>query len=163
MSAQLGKEMLAECPLDDKPDSEWETYDSEAEDEDEDDADTTSDEPANEPAEAKAAPAPKKESEDKINLADVPFQGKNMKKSLTEKIVYQPNSRVKVAVTNKPEFDEDAGITRYERSVSITVKVGYSDEKLTFSDDEDIAKWIETVDFDDPQLSILDDGPENEE
>ena len=39
MSAQLGKEMLAECPLDDKPDSEWETYDSEDEDEDEDDDD----------------------------------------------------------------------------------------------------------------------------
>ena len=31
--------MLAECPLDDKPDSEWETYDSEDEDEDEDDDD----------------------------------------------------------------------------------------------------------------------------
>lgn len=41
--------------------------------EDEDDAETTSDEPAEEPAEAKAAPAPKKQDDDKINLADVPF------------------------------------------------------------------------------------------
>lgn len=85
-----------------------------------------------------------------------------MKKQLTEKTVYQPNSRVKVVVTNKPEF-EDSGLIRYERTVAITVKVGYSDEKLMFGTDEDIAKWIETVDFEDPQLALIEDGPENEE
>lgn len=86
-----------------------------------------------------------------------------MKKQLTEKTVYQPNSRVKVVVTNKPEFTEESGIVRYERTVAITVKVGYSDDKLLFGTDEDIAKWIETVDFEDPQLSLIDDGPEDEE
>lgn len=86
-----------------------------------------------------------------------------MKKQLTEKIVYQPNRRIKVTVTNKPEFDEEAGITRYERKVAITFDCGYSDEKIMFSDDEAIEKWISEQDFEDPQLSLLEDGPEEED
>lgn len=86
-----------------------------------------------------------------------------MKKQLTEKIVYEPNTRVKVTVTNKPEFDEEAGITSYEREVTIKVNCGRSNEKIQFGSDEDIAKWIETVDFEDPQMSLIEDGPEDEQ
>lgn len=86
-----------------------------------------------------------------------------MKKQLTEKIVYQPNRRIKVTVTNKPEFDEEAGITRYERKVAITFDCGYSDEKIQFTDDAEIQNWVEQQDFEDPQLSLLEDGAEDEE
>jgi len=86
-----------------------------------------------------------------------------MKKQLTEKIVYEPNSRVKITVQNKPEFEEDNGIVRYERKVTINVKVGYSNDKLTFASDDDIARFLENIDVEDPQMSLLDDGPETEE
>lgn len=76
-----------------------------------------------------------------------------MKKKLTEKIVYEPNRGVKVTVENKPELEE-AGVTRYKRKVTIVVEVGYSDQKLTFSKDEDIAKFVETIDFEDPQQEL---------
>lgn len=85
-----------------------------------------------------------------------------MKKQLTEKIVYQPNRRIKVTVTNKPEFDEEAGITRYERKVAITFDCGYSDEKINFADDAEIQNWVEQQDFEDPQLSLLEDGADEE-
>jgi hypothetical protein len=80
-----------------------------------------------------------------------------MKKQLTEKIVYQPNSRVKVTVTNKPEFDDESGISRFGRKVTIAVECGYSNEKLTFADDDAIAKFLENIDVEDPQQTLLDD------
>lgn len=86
-----------------------------------------------------------------------------MKKQLTEKIVYEPNRLVKVTVTNKPEFDEDSSIVRYKREVTIKISAGTSTDKLTFGSDDDIAKYIETVDFEDPQLDLLEDGAESEE
>lgn len=86
-----------------------------------------------------------------------------MKKQLTEKTVYQPNSRVKITVQNKPEFDEDTQITRYERKVTINVNMGSSNEKVLFSTDDDIAKFLENIDVEDPQLDLFEDGVENEE
>lgn len=84
-----------------------------------------------------------------------------MKKKLTEKIVYEPNSRVKVTVQNKPEFDEDSGITRYERKVTVAVDCGYSNDKMTFADDDEIAKFLENIDVEDPQQSLLDNNEED--
>lgn len=83
-----------------------------------------------------------------------------MKKQLTEKTIYQPNRAVKVTVQNKPEFDEETGVVRYERKVTIAVSCGYSPEKIAFANDDDIAKWVETVSFEDPQMLLLEDGPE---
>lgn len=80
-----------------------------------------------------------------------------MKKQLTEKIVYEPNGRVKVTVNNKPEFNDDSGITRFGRKVTIAVDCGYSNEKLTFSSDDEIAKFLENIDVEDPQTTLLDD------
>jgi hypothetical protein len=85
-----------------------------------------------------------------------------MKKQLTEKTVYQPNTRVKVTVQNKPEFDEDTQVTRYERKVTIVVDMGASNDKIMFGTDEDIADFLANVDVEDPQLSLLEDGPEDE-
>lgn len=85
-----------------------------------------------------------------------------MKKQLTEKTVYQPNTRVKITVQNKPELDEDTGITRYERKVTINVNMGASNEKILFATDDEIAKFLADIDVEDPQLSLLEDGPEDE-
>lgn len=79
-----------------------------------------------------------------------------MKKQLTEKTEYKPNDKVTVSVTNKPVVDEGA-VTEYKRTVTIKVEEGYDREKLVFGTDADIAKWIETVDFEDPQQSLLDE------
>ena len=73
-----------------------------------------------------------------------------MKRKLTEKVVYEPNDLVKIAVQNKPV---EGG--KYERKVTITVNLGFDDEKLTFNDDEDIAKFMETIDFQDEQTKLL--------
>lgn len=79
-----------------------------------------------------------------------------MKKSLTEKVVYKPNEKVQVTVTNKPALDEEGvAVIGYDRTVAITIKAGYESDKLTFSTDEDIEKFIETVDFGDPQQSLV--------
>lgn len=83
-----------------------------------------------------------------------------MKKQLTEKIVYEPNKRVKVTVQNKPRFD-DSGATSYERKVTVTVDCGISDEKVNFASDEEISKFLENVDVEDPQQSMFGDEEEN--
>lgn len=72
-----------------------------------------------------------------------------MKKHLTEKTTYEPNDLVKVTVQNKPV---EGG--KYERKVSITVNCGFADEKLQFSTDEDIEKWVADISFEDPQQAL---------
>lgn len=80
-----------------------------------------------------------------------------MKKQLTEKTEYKPNDKVKVTVTHKPVVDDGGHAIEYKRTVSITIDEGYDTEKIQFGSDEDIAKYIETVDFEDPQQSLLDE------
>lgn len=75
-----------------------------------------------------------------------------MKKKLTEKVVYEPNSRIKITVDNKPS--EVDGVTEYKRTVTIKVNAGTDREKLTFSTDDDIAKWVENLDFEEPQTAL---------
>lgn len=75
-----------------------------------------------------------------------------MKKALTEKTVYEPNKVVKVTVVNKPV--DVGGTMMYDRKVTITIDASASKDKLQFATDEDIAKWVEKVDFEDPQTSM---------
>jgi hypothetical protein len=75
-----------------------------------------------------------------------------MKKQLTEKTVYEPNENVKVAVENKPT--EIGGSIVYAHKVTITINAGAGKDKLSFSTDEDIAKFVETIDFEDPQTAL---------
>lgn len=77
-----------------------------------------------------------------------------MKKKLTEKIVYELNDDVKVSVENKPT--DIGGAIVFAHRVTITIAAGASKEKLLFSTDEDIQKWVESIDFEDPQTSLLD-------
>lgn len=78
-----------------------------------------------------------------------------MKKSLTEKVIYKPNLKVTVTVTNKPVFDDDGDVAvGYDRTVSISIKAGFESAKLAFVTDEDIEKFIETVEFGDPQQAL---------
>lgn len=78
-----------------------------------------------------------------------------MKKKLTEKITYEPNHNIKVAVSNVPVYEKENVVIGYNRTVTVTVNCGTDKEKLTFATDEDIQKWIDTIDFEDPQQSLL--------
>lgn len=78
-----------------------------------------------------------------------------MKKQLTEKTVYQPNSRVKVTVTNKPVLTEEGSVDRYEATVAIAYNAGSYKDRLKFGTDEDIQKFVEGMDIEDPQMSLL--------
>lgn len=68
---------------------------------------------------------------------------------------YKPNKKVQVTVTNEPFVPEEGGQTHYDRTVTIKVKLGSSTEQLIFKNAEDIAKFVETVEFEDPQQSLL--------
>lgn len=68
--------------------------------------------------------------------------------------VYKPNSNVTVTVTNKALENPDTGEVTYKRSVSIRIAAGESTEKLAFPEDDSIAKYVETVDFQDPQTEL---------
>jgi hypothetical protein len=76
-----------------------------------------------------------------------------MKKQLSEKTTYTPNSHVKVVVENKPVQDDKN--TQYEQKVTITVKAGIYNDKLAFATDEDIEKFMEKIDFSDPQTELI--------
>lgn len=73
----------------------------------------------------------------------------------TSKIVdvYNPNKKVEVRVTNTPKYEDDTFVA-YDRTVTIKIKVGTDKEKLTFVDDDSIAKFVETVEFEDPQQEL---------
>lgn len=75
-----------------------------------------------------------------------------MKKKLTEKAVYEPNTRITVTVDNKP-FEID-GRTQYEHIVTVKVKAGTSPDKLTFGTDDDIKEFVDGLNFEDPQTAL---------
>lgn len=79
-----------------------------------------------------------------------------MKKQFKEVTTYQPNKKVKATVTNTPVY-EDEVVTGYKRSVTITVNEGTDDNKLEFKGEDGLAKYVETVEFEDPQQSLLDE------
>ncbi len=80
-----------------------------------------------------------------------------MKKNSKITDVYKPNSYVTVTVVNKPEIisDEDSGAVVYDATVTIKINAGKNRrDKLVFAEDDSIAKFIETVDFEDPQTQL---------
>lgn len=78
-----------------------------------------------------------------------------MKKQLTNKTVYMPNPSVKITVTNKPVLDEEMGqIAGYDVSVDVKIKRNLMPQEVKFLSDEDIADFMGTVNYDDPQLSL---------
>lgn len=76
--------------------------------------------------------------------------------------VYKPNKRVTVTVKNNREEDFDSGAVTYNRSVTIKINdQRYASEPLRFDDDDSIAKYIEGVDFEDPNTTLdVGDGDE---
>lgn len=78
-----------------------------------------------------------------------------MKKTLTEKVVYEPNKKVKLTVSNIPVYDDDGLLIGYDPKVSISVKVGDTKEKLSFADTDELQKFIEDIDVEEPQQSLL--------
>lgn len=76
-----------------------------------------------------------------------------MKKTSKYVDVYNPNKQVQVTVTNSPKYEDDEFVD-YDRTVTIKIRVGRDKEKLTFDKDDAIAKFVETVEFEDPQQSL---------
>lgn len=78
-----------------------------------------------------------------------------MKKQLTSKTVYMPNPGVRVTVTNKPVFDEELGqVAGYDVSVDVKIVRRLAPHELKFSSDDDIAEFMGSVEYDDPQQSL---------
>lgn len=77
-----------------------------------------------------------------------------MKKQFKEVTKYQPNKKVTVTVTNTPQL-EDEVLVGYKRAVSIAINEGEEATKLEFRDDNALLEYIESVDFTDPQQSLI--------
>lgn len=79
-----------------------------------------------------------------------------MKKSSKITDTYTPNKGVTVTVINKPIEDEDTGTVVYDRTVTVKIKAGrFAPERLVFDEEDSIAKFIEGVEFEDPQQSLV--------
>lgn len=76
-----------------------------------------------------------------------------MKKSSKFVDIYSPNKTVRVTVTNTPKYD-DGVFVDYNRSVTITIAAGRDKEQLKFQTDDAIARFIETVDFEEMQQAL---------
>lgn len=73
----------------------------------------------------------------------------------TSKIVdvYTPNKQVLVTVTNTPKYEDDVFVS-YNRTVTLKILVGQDKKKLEFKASDSIAKFIETVEFEDAQQEL---------
>lgn len=83
-----------------------------------------------------------------------------MKKSLKQSTVYEPNPSVKVTVVNTPILDDENVEVGMKATVTIKATVY---EKVAFATDDDIAKFVENIDFTDPQTDLFsqDQGSES--
>lgn len=78
-----------------------------------------------------------------------------MKKKSKIVDTYTPNKAVMVTVTNTPKHDEQDNFVDYDRTVTIKIKAGRDKDTLQFKTDDAIAKFIEKVDFEDPQTDMF--------
>jgi len=81
-----------------------------------------------------------------------------MKKKSKIVDTYTPNKQVMVTVTNTPKHDEEDNFIDYERTVTIKIKAGRDKDTLQFKKEDAIAKFVEKIDFEDPQVSLLGEG-----
>lgn len=77
-----------------------------------------------------------------------------MKKKSKIVDTYTPNKTVMVTVTNTPMHDEEDNFVDYNRTVTIKIKAGRNKDTLQFKKEDAIAKFIENIDFEDPQASL---------
>jgi hypothetical protein len=81
-----------------------------------------------------------------------------VKKISNNRDTYKVNDNISVAVVNKRNEDMESGSIHYERTVTIKIKAGkYAQEPLLFEQGSSIAEFIESINFEDPQQSLLDD------
>lgn len=66
---------------------------------------------------------------------------------------YAPAKGVRVKVVNTPQYEDDV-FTAYKRKVTIFITLDEDKEKLDFKANDSIAKFIETVNFEDPQTEL---------
>lgn len=76
-----------------------------------------------------------------------------MKKQLTQKTVYEPNQNVKVTVTNKPIYDEVGTHLGYKVDIALKHTIT-ADAELKFTSDDDIADFMNNIDYADPQQAL---------
>lgn len=67
---------------------------------------------------------------------------------------YNPNKKVEIRVTNSPVYEDD-NFVAYDRTATIKIRLGKDKDKLVFDADDSIAKFIETIDFEDPQQELI--------
>lgn len=78
-----------------------------------------------------------------------------MRKELTQSTTYQPNTFVKIKVTNKPVVDRDTGEQfAWESKLQLTYKAGTTEKPLTFATVDELAEYIANIDYDEPQQSL---------
>lgn len=68
--------------------------------------------------------------------------------------LYNPNKKVEVRVTNSPVY-QDGNFVAYDRTVTIKIQLDKDKEKMVFDDDDSISKFVETVDFENPQQELI--------
>lgn len=78
-----------------------------------------------------------------------------MKKNSKIIDTYTPNKQVMVRVTNTPKHDEQDNFIDYDHTVTIKIKAGRGKDTLSFKEEDAIAKFIEKIDFEDPQTSLV--------
>ena len=85
-----------------------------------------------------------------------------MKKISNNRDTYKVNANNTVSVVNKRHEDLEDGSIYYERTVTIKINAGkFATEPLLFEQGSSIAEFIESIDFDDPQQSLLDNLPKD--
>ena len=67
--------------------------------------------------------------------------------------VYAPAKGVRVKVVNTPVYEDDVFVS-YKRKVTMFITLPEDKEKLEFKANDSIAKFVETVDFEDPQTEL---------
>lgn len=77
-----------------------------------------------------------------------------MQKQLKEAVVYEPNKNIRVTVTNQPKVMKETGEVLTEQILTLKVKNGFHDSKLTFSSSDELAEFFANLDFDEEQQSL---------
>ena len=78
-----------------------------------------------------------------------------MRKSLQRKTVYEPNTEVKITVVNKPVVDEVTGEQLgFKASMTVKLNIPVSSSELLFATADDIAKFMENINYEEAQQSI---------
>lgn len=77
-----------------------------------------------------------------------------MQKQFKETAIYKPNEHIRVTVQNTPVTSHETGEILFKQEMTLKVHNGFSSDKLSFADADELKDFLADLQLEDPQQKL---------